>query len=103
MKTPEWKPIGECAMDTAGLLIADPCYVIHQEGRDPKTLEIHDYNQWVASKDEVTNLRFKRGHEGAGVIVHSPNGDGCVTVWGKIDEQGCVRAVYFSFDGKPPK
>ena len=104
MKTlPKWRVIGVCAMDTAGLLIADPCYVIHQEGCDPKTLAIHDYNKWITSKDEITPLPFERGHKGAGLIVHSPHGDGTVTIWGRVAENGTVRAVYFSFDGVEPK
>lgn len=90
-------------MDTAGLLIADPCYVMHQPGRDPDTLEINDYKAWVESKEEITRLDFKRGHEGAGVILHSPNGDGMVTIWGRVDSAGKVRSVYFSFDGIKPK
>jgi hypothetical protein len=99
----KWKPLGICGMDTAGLLIADPCYVIHQKDRDPKTLEIHDYSAWITCKKEWLPLKFQRGHEGAGIIVHSPNGDGSVTVYGQIDDQGAVRAVYFSFDGKEPE
>jgi len=101
-KQTRWEIIGECGMDTAGLLIADPCYVMHQEGRDPATLEINDYKKWIVSKEEVTKLKFKRGHEGAGLIVHSPHGDGCVSIWGKLDAKNRVRSVFFSFDGETP-
>jgi hypothetical protein len=87
-------------MDTAGLLIADPCYVIKQGDRND--LEIQDYSKWVACKDEILRLKFKRGHEGAGVIVHSPNGDGSVDVCGEVDSDGAIRSVYFSFDGTEP-
>jgi hypothetical protein len=98
-----WKNVGICAMDTAGLLIADPCYVMNQNGRDPKTLELNDYSKWVKSKEEVTKLNFNRGREGAGIIFHSPHGDGCVDVWAKMDGEGRVRSVFFSFDGEIPK
>ena len=96
----EWQRLGVCAMDTAGLLIADPCYVIKQGDRDD--LEIQDYSQWVSCEDEILRLNFKRGHEGAGVIVHSPNGDGSVDICGEVDDNGRIRSVYFSFDGEEP-
>jgi len=102
-KTPTWKKVGICAMDTAGLLIADPCYVINQKGRKPEDLAINDYNKWITSKEEITTLNFKKGHEGAGLIFHSPYGDGTVEVWAKIDENGRVRSVFFSFDGEKPE
>lgn len=98
-----WQIVGICAMDTAGLLIADPCYVMNQSGQNPDSLEINDYSKWIASKDEVTKLNFKKGHEGAGIIFHSPHGDGCVDVWAKIDGNGGVRSVFFSFDGEKPE
>lgn len=97
-----WKNVGICAMDTAGLLIADPCYVMNQKGHDPKELELNDYSKWVGSKEEITKFNFKRGHEGAGIIFHSPHGDGAVDIWAKIDENGRVRSVFFSFDGERP-
>ena len=96
----EWQRLGVCAMDTAGLLIADPCYVIKQGDRDD--LEIQDYSQWVSCEGEILRLNFKRGHEGAGVIVHSPNGDGSVDICGEVDDNGRIRSVYFSFDGEEP-
>lgn len=100
-KITKWKRLGECAMDTAGLLIADPCYVIPDGHRSPR--EIDNYDEWVNCREEVLAIPFKRGHEGAGLIVHSPNGDGTVQVWGKVDAAGRVRAVFFSFDNHKPE
>lgn len=104
MKHP-WKLLGVCGMDTAGLLICDPCYVIPSGHQPPgqQQLEVHDYNAWVSCTKEYLPIAYRRGHEGAGLIVHSPHGDGSVEVYGRVDKEGRIHAVYFSFDSEKPK
>lgn len=124
--TYRWEPLGKCAMDTAGLIIADPCYVV------PQTLTSKPSPDDVApqfSRQEIrtaqgsdqpdgepaqtfAQLNFRLGHPGAGVYVSSLFGDGTVTVWGKLVKMGDwsgsgatrdrVTAVFFSFDDQTP-
>ena len=101
-KIQRWKQIGFCAMDTACLLIADPCYVIPDSPQDSVELDKRFPDAYPPDDAHHVQLSFKRGHAGAGVTVHSPHGDGEVAIWAKLDALNRVRAVFFSFDGEIP-
>lgn len=103
LKKPKWKMIGVCAMDTARLLIADPCYVIDDKRDKRGSQEINDYMKFTSAEEEHFEIPFRMGHAGAGIMIHSPYGDGSVNVYGLIQENGSVSAVFFSFDGKKPR
>src|SRR5208283_730894 len=86
-----WQPVGICGMDTAQLLITDPCYTLGHTvvneaqftykdccgSYDPKELPPHAI--------DARQLNFLSGNAGAGIVVHSPHGDGTVKVWAKLD------------------
>ena len=109
IKVQRWEIIGRAGMDTACLLISDPCYSLpYAEGSQEKDLEIRNRKEvydTMKSGDKDTHygqVRYRMGHVGAGVVVHSPHGDGEATIYGLLDGLNRVRAVYFSFDGKKP-
>lgn len=108
-KKTRWKIIGVAGMDTATLMIHDPCYSLPYGPKSgEKDFEITDRKAVydTMKKDGVEGhfgqINFLRGHAGAGVIIHSPHGDGSVTIYGKLDAKNRVRAVFFSFDGDEP-
>ena len=96
-----WQQIGICGIDAGMLLIHDPCYTL------PKDKPEFTYDDCCkcGSKPggiDAMQLNYLRGHAGAGVVVHSPHGDGTVVVWAKLDAKNRVRAVFLSFDGEIP-
>lgn len=107
-KQTRWEIVGQCGMDTARLLIADPCYIVPPAGAQ-RDREINDYDAlspMTGWKDGVctshAQINYKRGHPGAGLLIDSPHGDGTVTIYAKLDAKNRVRAVFFSFDGEKP-
>jgi hypothetical protein len=98
----KWTRIGIAAMDTASLLITDPCYVIPDSPSDEVEIPKRYPDAYPTDGQHSKQLCFRRGHAGAGIVVSSPHGDGTVDVWAKLDGKGKVRAVFFSFDGEMP-
>lgn len=101
-----WKKIGIAAMDTACLLISDPCYSLpYGRNSEEKDFEITDrkkvYNT-MGEDGHFGQIKFIGGHDGAGIVIHSPFGDGVVDVWAKLDAKDRVRSVFFSFDNEKP-
>lgn len=108
-QTTTWRILGICGMDTARLLIADPCYVLPPASDPNHECEIDDYSAltpltgWKNEKCVPSaQINYKRGHPGAGILIDSPDGDGTVTIYGKVDANNHIRAVFFSFDGEVP-
>ena len=105
-----WERIGIAAMDTACLMITDPCYVRHYDESNQEPVEISSSKQaydamktpGTDKENEHGQINFRMGHAGAGVIMHSPHGDGSVAIWAKLDARNRVRSVFFSFDGEAP-
>jgi len=98
-----WELVGICEMDTARLLLSDPCYCLDDPSGPRGEQEIADYRVFTPDTSEVLAIPFRRGHMGAGIMFHSPHGDGAVEVWAKLDAKNRVRSVFFSFDGEKPE
>ena len=107
-KVKRWQVLGVAGMDTASLLISDPCYSLpytadHKESdleiRSRK--EVYDTCGKKGEEAHYGQVNYRKGHPGAGVIVHSGS-DGEVTVYGLLDGLDRVCSVFFSFDGELP-
>ena len=80
----KWIYMGMVAVDSAQLMIGDPCYFIGKDSDVNKTYS--DYGDFFARSNSddpySTIIPFSRGHEGAGVAMHTTYGDGCYPVYG---------------------
>lgn len=96
----EWKYVGEVAVDAGLVMVGDPCYAKDKD---------HPIHKWSKFCDLVhgdhdnsaTQLKFKHGGPGLGVVVSSGYGDGVYPVYVKHDERGCVaemKVVFVSDD-----
>lgn len=100
MKTKnEWVHIGDCAVDSGQLIIADPCYVLPSGKKDViKTGHADEGKQYTYQNlfDLENSENFtKKFHEivfsgiaGTGVRFDSGLGDGVYPVYAKIEDLG---------------
>lgn len=77
-----WLEIGVVGVDSGHLVICDPCYI--ESGEVSYKDVMHDD---VLEKG-YSQLDYKMGHAGAGVVFTSGWGDGLYTVYAKIKDFG---------------
>ena len=93
-----WSHIARAGVDSGMLWVGDPCYVLH---RTPDADDEHlrypgdlgrDWSGFCEKLDGVPHksFAFDLGHEGLGVCLWSPGGDGLFDVEGRFDEDGTL-------------
>ena len=89
------KKIGECSVDSGQILIADPCYVLREDGR-----AFPSFDDFCDTLQNENFPRF-RAFGGLGVVVTSGHGDGGFPVVADIVD-GVVHSVKITFIKEKP-
>jgi len=93
----EWEKVGDVGVDAGGILICDPCYAVGDEPQLPHPWKAFCDAWFAAEEHGVAQFPFRRGHEGAAIVVQSGVGDGFYPVFVKRDKSGRVAAVKVEF------
>lgn len=91
--------LGHVAVDSGQLMICDPCY-IDSEWTTEDDKEKFSYSacaKATLSKEGFGELKFKRGHTGAGLAFGTAYGDGLYEVYGNYGEDGVIESVTIKF------
>jgi hypothetical protein len=80
----EWVEIGKVGVDSGTLLLADPSYLETELPNYDKLVGLTKSKQVKATTDKTSQIKYKRGHVGAGVITSTGFGDGEYPVYAKI-------------------
>ena len=95
-KNEERKLFGHIGVDSGLVWIGDPCYVLIDQHNFKK--KIMTYQQLLEKfSGEYTSYDYSVGHEGLGVCIHSPIGDGTYPVYGILDNEKRIKGVYIEF------
>lgn len=95
LRSCQMKLLGYVGVDTGRLLISDPCYL-----QDEITKEKIDAASGTFTEQRrYAQLKYKMGHDGAGVIVSGGFGDGTYPVYGEIADDGIVTKIIIDFEG----
>ena len=92
----EWKKVGVVGVDAGTLYLGDPCYVL-QDGASHREEGAQWAERLTENNFEPTQLNYRMGHAGLGVLVGTGYGDGCYDVEVKRTEDGRVAAVRVVF------
>ena len=84
----KWVKIGECAVDTGTLIIADP---VNLKGWTAEDAQLCG-DAAISKDNQVLN--------GLAVAV-STHGDGCFEVSALMDDEGIIKKVEIDFTGEP--
>lgn len=107
-----WKKVGEIGVDAGLVYIGDPCYFWHDK-RDFSKHGIKDdgpeldTSDWVTFLEthihshlgHITQLNYKNGYPGLGVVTTSGYGDGLYDVFAKFTKDGSVKEIKVVFLG----
>jgi hypothetical protein len=91
------KLIGHIGVDAGMCWFGDPSYIMKK--KDDSEPEV-SYQQILKNFNYPATHKsfdFKKGHEGAGVVVRSGHGDGRYPVTAKINDRGIVESVTVTF------
>lgn len=95
-----WKKAGKVGIDSGTLLLADPAYIKKEIPSYDKVVGLTKSKQ-VVKKDKTSQIKFKRGFTGAGVVTSTGFGDGMYDVYvDEVDEGkygkriGAVKVVF---------
>lgn len=96
--------MGYIAVDSGQVMICDPCYIDSQWEReeDGKESTPDRFNYSSCAKATLSGngfgeLKFKRGHIGAGIALGTPYGDGMYAVYGNYNEENVLVSVIIDF------
>lgn len=99
-----WKKVGSVRVDTAMVVIADPCQLVHPDkpekalGKDWDAFCKGVSRAWGKTRRQGAQLRFDTRHDGLAVVVGTGYGDSTYAVWGRFDGDVCCE-IRLSFDG----
>lgn len=98
-----WKLVGSVAVDTASILIGDPCGIVHTDkpvkalGKDWDGFLARVQRAWGKTDRQGAELPPDRGQVGLAVVVGTGYGDGLYKVWGRFAGDMCCE-VRITFD-----
>ena len=91
--------LGEVGVDSGTILIVDPCYM---ESKEEYKAFLEQWNELVHGKDkkrwDKTQLNYKKGHAGLGVINSGFGGDGSYPVFAELNNKGLVKRIVIEFN-----
>lgn len=97
----DWQTVGHVGVDSGTLLITDPCYVDTEwtQGGDAGTYSLDGIMRPRVTGEgaSAVQLRYRKGHDGAGVAVGTGYGDGAYPVQVTYTDDGRVAAVRVVF------
>jgi len=108
-----WEFVGQIGVDSAQLLLTDPCNIVNEWGSNsleesdlenlPESWEdAQDFDyagccRAASSGDMAGQLKYRRGHAGAGVCLTTGYGDGLYNVMVKRTKNGRIASVRINF------
>jgi hypothetical protein len=84
----KWKKIGVVGVDSGRLMLVDPSYIDSELPKYEKLVGLEKSKQVRKTTDKTSQIKFKLGHAGAGVVFDSGLGDGEYTVYADIEKVG---------------
>ncbi len=91
--TEQWTKVGDIAVDTGNIIVADPCYVLKGEATDGITFEHAVGLDLPKMPDEAVR---SLAEEGNGLLIQTGYGDGLYPVFAMI-EDGRVMSLRIDF------
>lgn len=91
--------LGKFSVDSGLVWFGDPCYILHKkEGELPESVgyDWQNFANQVGSSDFVS-FKHDAGHNGFGVAVRTPGGDGTFPVLGIFNEENKIAFVVVDF------
>ena len=95
----EYYKIGHIDVDAGLCWVGDPCYILHNQEGNPKSIG-NDWGDFCGNINDYSNvLSFSHdlGHEGLGICVSTGYGDGSYPVLAKFTKDGRVREIRIIF------
>lgn len=94
MRNESWERVGEIGVDAGIVMVGDPCYVNATD---------HPIKNWPKFCDslvgDTTQLNYRHGSAGLGVVVSSGYGDGVYPVYIRR-EKGVIAEMKVVFVGE---
>lgn len=89
--------VGEIGVDAGFVMVGDPCYVT-MDGDEGKNHPVQNWPRFCKNlREDVTQLNYRHGHAGLGVVVSSGYGDGMYPVYIQKNKEGRVAKLVVEF------